>query len=331
RLCILEQFLITSPHDVVDLFFASWPIDLIFRLRATSMTLFCAVEAYRLRTWNPVGVLEPFFADVRSFLAMLDKCDGVVSGSQVVRLLQRAAFPDPGSDLDIFVPRHGLLRMGRWLKRHGYVYQSSGRKHVFFDVEVIRSASMTSGAVADGPDTYPSSSRASHFATYHFIREEVRRTADGSVLENVVQVVVVDTLPVQYIINNFHSTGVMNWFTGKYVVSLFPRSTFVHRMSYSCQDLTRSNKDWVHKYRSRGFEVVLGGGAPSKESAEMEVWERFVGDPQTWVMPFAGPGCGLQSSNHIYEQPRIRFEVIPYYSGVVPAGSYVRIAVPFIY
>ena len=308
-----ERFLLSSSNDLLNAFFAVWPVDLIFRIRRLSTVVFCAIEAYRVRTWHPIHVLQPFFSDsFRSFLNTLDKCDGVVSGSQVVQLLQRRPFTDRGSDLDIFIPRHGLLAMGRWLKRNGYVYQASTRKHVLFDVEAIRSASIALGFNHDGSDVYPTSREAPKFSTYHFIRRF--ESPDTVFFEEakyfLVQLVVVDTQPVQYIINNFHSSkrfnaislcsvrllamdwkaGVMNWFTGKHIVSLFPRSTFVDRISYSCRDTNRSGKAWIRKYSERGFEVVVGGGIPSKASKEIEAWDRYVGDAFTWVMPIGVPG-----------------------------------------
>lgn len=375
---VFERFLITSSDNVVDAFFDRWPVDLIFRLRVLNTSIFCVMEAYRVRTWKPTSVLSPFFADVRSFLLMLDKCDGVVSGSQVVRLLQRRAFPDTGSDLDIFLPRHGLLEMGRWLKRHGYTYRSTGHKHTLFDVEAIRSASVAIGVNADGTDAYPCSQEASHFATYHFNRQVVVRTSSSYRVENyLVQLVVVEPGPVPYIISNFHSSafetifvsriiltsnlcvaGVMNWFTGKRVVSLFPKSTFVDRISYVTQDRTRTGEDWIVKYRKRGFEIVVEGGVPSKESDELDAWERHVGDAYTWVMPFDAAGeygmpfrvlgdwnflwifrdCrfllpyGLaRRAVREYQQSPIRFEVIQHGYGVAPPGAYLRVSVPFIY
>lgn len=117
------------------------------------MTVFCVVEAYRVRTWNPISVLMPFFMDTQSFLFTLDKCDGVVLGSQVVQLLQQSTFPDTGSDLDIFLPRHGLMEMGHWLKSHNYAYVPSGRKHTFFDMEAICSASIAIGVNPDGTNS----------------------------------------------------------------------------------------------------------------------------------------------------------------------------------
>ena len=303
-----ERFLLASPNAVVEAFFARWPVDLIFRLRVLNTTLLCVVEAYRVRVWSPVPILMPFFADVRSFLLMLDKCGAVVSGSQVVRLLQRHPFPDTGSDLDVFLPRHGLLQMGRWLKKHGYRYEVSGHKHALFDVEAIRSASVSIGVNPDGTDAYPCNPQASRFATYQFTRQVATSTASASLPQiYVVQLVVVEPGPVQYIINNFHSSksrftfklteqrsyvclaAVMNWFTGKQIVSLFPRSTFIDRISYVSQDTLRS--DWITKYRKRGFEVVVAGGVPSKESVEIDTWERYVGDACTWIVPFNVPGA----------------------------------------
>lgn len=90
----------------------------------------------------------------------------------------------------------------------------------------------------------------------------------------------------------------MNWFTGKRVISLFPRSTFVDRVSFVSQDTSRNNSDWLVKYRSRGFEVVEAGDVPSKESDELEAWERHVGDAYTWIMPFNVPGKSLQAFEH---------------------------------
>ena len=204
---VFERFLITSSDNVVDAFFDRWPVDLIFRLRVLNTSIFCVMEAYRVRTWKPTSVLSPFFADVRSFLLMLDKCDGVVSGSQVVRLLQRRAFPDTGSDLDIFLPRHGLMRMGQWLKWHGYSYQPTGLKHTLFDVEAIRSASVAIGLNSDGTEAYPCGRSASRFATYHFTRRVTTPTPAGYRSEDLmVQLVVVEPAPVQYIISNFHSS-----------------------------------------------------------------------------------------------------------------------------
>ena len=79
----------------------------------------------------------------------------------------------------------------------------------------------------------------------------------------------------------------MNYFTGTYAVSLFPTSTFVDGVTYSCRDMTRPHTNWIDKYRRRNFEVIIAGGVPSvKVAEELGAWERFVGDELTWVLPF---------------------------------------------
>lgn len=85
----------------------------------------------------------------------------------------------------------------------------------------------------------------------------------------------------------------MNWFTGKMAVSLFPRSTFVDRISYVTRDVNRTEEDWIVKYRQRGFEIVMAGGVPSGDSDEVQEWERHVGDAHTWIMPFDISGTPL--------------------------------------
>ena len=83
----------------------------------------------------------------------------------------------------------------------------------------------------------------------------------------------------------------MNYFTGRFAVSLFPRSTFVDRVTYTCREVGRASHDWITKYRGRGFEVVTAGGVPSvEEPAELSEWQRWVGDSLSWVLPFAASG-----------------------------------------
>lgn len=198
----LERFLLTASNETLDAFFNRWPPNLIFRLRSVNSTAFFAVESYCARIWHPSRVLYRFTKDVRGLLQTMDQCDGVVSGSQAVQLMSRSLYPTFQSDLDIFLPPHGVMRMGRWLKRHGYVYQASGRKHTLFDVEVIRSATGLSALEPQSPYVDSASRECASFTTYHFTR------ADGSKRVpqyQLIQLVVVQD-PVQYIINSFHSS-----------------------------------------------------------------------------------------------------------------------------
>ena len=172
-----------------------------------SVLIFLSVESYRTRVWNPTTVLQRYFSNVPRFLHVLDLCDGIVSGSQALQLLQRTIYPLKDCDLDIFLPCDGLLQMGRWLKRQGYLYQPSGRKHIFFDVEAFRLACSFAfpGSRRIGNLSYPSTQSSPQFTTFHFIRTiKDEATAVTSTLR--VQLVVVQGHPLRYLVDNFHSS-----------------------------------------------------------------------------------------------------------------------------
>ncbi|KAI0713863.1 hypothetical protein C8Q76DRAFT_693648 [Earliella scabrosa] len=276
RVSPFEHFLLSSPASVIDNFFARWPVDLIFRIRCLSVLIFLSVESYRTRVWNPTTVLQRYFSNVPRFLHVLDLCDGIVSGSQALQLLQRSR-------------RIGNL-------------------------------------------SYPSTQSSPQFTTFHFIRTiKDEATAVTSTLR--VQLVVVQGHPLRYLVDNFHSTAVMNYFTGRFAVSLFPRSTFVDRVTYTCREVGRASHDWITKYHGRGFEVVTAGGVPTvEEPAELSEWQRWVGDSLSWVLPFAASASDMRGvvSCPLYN-PKIRFEVLPYGYAVAPTGAYLRVGPPFVY
>ena len=177
----------------------------VLRLRPLNSTVFYAVEHYRSRTWNPARILQNFFPDHIRFLHHLESCGGVVGGIHALRLLQREIFPPNQDALDVFIPFHGLLVLGRWLKEHGYVYQRQGHSHPLFDVEVFRMATQLACKSTDSDSQF--SSDLFSFATYRFIRikdENGLRISEGD--SERVQLVVVSGDPVEFILKSFHSS-----------------------------------------------------------------------------------------------------------------------------
>ena len=88
--------------------------------------------------------------------------------------------------------------------------------------------------------------------------------------------------------SNHLTAGVMNYLTATHAVSLFPKMTYTFRATFTCRDMTRQahrDKEWMEKYRARGFEVILAGD-PIPRVAEIRTWQRRVGDSFTWVMPY---------------------------------------------
>ncbi|KAH9858154.1 hypothetical protein C2E23DRAFT_715947, partial [Lenzites betulinus] len=342
---VFERFLLGAPNVVVDRFFSSWTPDLIMRLRAVNSNMFLGVESYISRAWNIERSLERWFFHVGAFLRMLDLCEGVVSGSEAQQHFGRHEYR--GNDLDIYLPYHGVLRMGRWLKQQAFVYQPSGNKHIFFDAAAI----MLASAAGRGFEGYSGSrhAAASTVSTFNFVRPLDKAHQSLGMDGAHIQLIVVSQDPVQFIVENFHSTGVMNYITGQHAVSLFPHATFVDHQMLVCQDTTQNrpiHEGWMAKYRKRGFTIIEGTNDPPC-TPEFREWMRHVGDCRTWVLPHERSGmssvlicastidiwaCRLVPSKR--QSPPLKtahFEVMPSYSGVASSGAALRVGPRFVY
>ena len=201
RKSTFELFLLGSSEDVVDAFFKRWPPDLILRLRCVSSSVYLAVEAYIIRAWSIHDTLSPWFFDPQKFLRTLDECDGIVSGSTALLFLGRDAFVP--SDLDIYVPLHGVLTMGRYLKAESFRYQPTRGMHPLFDVAAI--------SLSSAVEKYRSRSlrrrgfATSPIATFNFYRPGSGLPVQGREGTHV-QVSVTCQDPVMFIIESFHSS-----------------------------------------------------------------------------------------------------------------------------
>ena len=147
----------------------------------------------------------------------------------------------------------------------------------------------------------------------------------------------------------------MNYFNARHAVSVFPRSTFIDKVTYTSRDATDDQRRiWFGTYDKLGLGVVTpyrSSVAPNRH--EIAFWERAVGDRHTWVMPFgkhSKSGERLIQSRVISLNPaayyaddpgarcrpeispsRVPFEVLSYHYGVTANGAYIRIAPPLIY
>lgn len=96
-----------------------------------------------------------------------------------------------------------------------------------------------------------------------------------------------------FFVKGVHSiAGVMNYITGQYAVSLFPRATFLDHQMLVCQDTSRNrahHETWMNKYRQRGFTIFEGTDDPPC-TPEFREWRRHVGDSRTWVLPHERSG-----------------------------------------
>ncbi|KAI0352254.1 hypothetical protein OH77DRAFT_1438777 [Trametes cingulata] len=322
-----EIFLLGAPDAVVDTFFARWTPDLIMQLRPLSSSMLSAVEAYGARAWNIENFLGRWFFHVPAFLEILAKCDGVVGGTEAQQFLARGEFR--ARDLDIYVPWHGALQLGRWLKRRGFCYQPAADKHPLFDAAVL----MASAYVAPKPasPSYPCVPRRPSWTTFSFIRPPPGFSTRRD-LGTFVQIIAVHGDPVEFMVNKFSSTGSMNYLTSGYAVSLFPSTTFVKRQMVVCQDVRRDpvlHDAWSKKWQSRRFQVLTAADKLPR-SPELRAWERKVGDGHTWVLPYNRRHTGSATIPPLV-LPNVQFEVLPHHHNVAAAGAMLRIGPRFMY
>ncbi|KAH9854424.1 hypothetical protein C2E23DRAFT_726875 [Lenzites betulinus] len=326
-LSVFELFLLSSDDSELDAFFARLSPNIIMRIRRLSSSSLHAVDAYCNRRWDIDVLLGRWFRQPSGFLYMLDACHAVVSGSEVLRFFGRHSYV--GYELDIYAPWSGVLEMGRWLKGHGYVYQASADKHPLFDVAVMMASSFC-GSTPSSLVLSTGQKRPPYTAFSFVCPHKTALPTQHRLMGSRIQLIAVRASPERFIIDQFHSTGFMNYFTGTYAVSLFPRTTFVDNITMVCQDASRHNPahvQWMAKYAERGLKA-LTAQHPVPRTLEARTWRRRIGDQLTWVLPFA------QRSSVKRTMPvlsTVLFEVLTVDHKVAPAGALLRVGPRFKY
>jgi hypothetical protein len=78
-----------------------------------------AVNCYRRAAFNFPAIVQPFigYQDVGSLQQLLEKTEGVISGSTALQYLDRVRFKT--SDLDIYISAQRCAEASDWLLEHG--------------------------------------------------------------------------------------------------------------------------------------------------------------------------------------------------------------------
>ncbi|PPQ81645.1 hypothetical protein CVT26_013896 [Gymnopilus dilepis] len=110
---------------------------------------------------------------------------------------------------------------------------------------------------------------------------------DGTTIRKRIQIIGLDVQPLNHILFEFHSTAVMNFMTANVAVSVFPKLTFIDRMSLALKAPKKKNSideklPWQDKYRDRGFHMVHEGPTSFLET---RLGRRSAVDCKSWKMP----------------------------------------------
>ncbi|PPQ96722.1 hypothetical protein CVT26_010275 [Gymnopilus dilepis] len=243
-LSTFEDMLLRFSPARLLLFFAELDIDAIISLSKTSSALHSAYTFYAKEAWDPTKRFASWFKNPAAFRRLLSRTNSVISGSFALQFFDRSYYPT--GDMDIYLRVAGADEVCRWLTRQDYTYvrQNKTYPHV-----ISRDRVHFDRAVRN-----LSSSVSPLLAVYNFERKlELSKTE--SIVRHV-QVIVVDTDPIEHILFDFHSTVVMNFITAERAVSIFPHSTFIDRLSYTSKVRDKAiidKPDWRIKYERRGF------------------------------------------------------------------------------
>ena len=195
------MFFLTGDESSIDAFLSRVPADFIFKFRFLSKSMFYAVEAYKMRHWDIEHFLARWFPNPALFLSVLQESDGIVSGSEAMQFFQVGKRTFRGNDLDVFVPYHGLLTMGRFVRRAGFIYQPSS--YPFFDAAVLMFTAMNSDSRVRMQSS-PPSSHPNKLKMFDFSRPAAQ--CFGPLKGGKLQIIGVPGNPVEWMINNFHSS-----------------------------------------------------------------------------------------------------------------------------
>ena len=144
------------------------------------------------KAWDPSWRYRRWFVHVNAFRRLLRRCNAVVSGSFALQFFDRKRYI--GSDMDIFLRCAGADEFCAWLKKEGYRLADGGTTYIrtSFPQDTLR-------AVA------PRELRRGPLLGVHTFQRMVA-TSDGYVEVMRVQIIVVDTDPVEHILYEFHSS-----------------------------------------------------------------------------------------------------------------------------
>ncbi|KAJ6579172.1 hypothetical protein DFH09DRAFT_913344 [Mycena vulgaris] len=238
------------------------------------------MQQYRKIVWDPDRHFQPWFGDcTEDFRSVLYESGAIVSGSQILQFLDRTTYLN--SDMDIFLRIGGVLTMGNWLEARGYSRTCDSEdyvNHFKFQRDVIQTACrvITGGARLE----------TAVKGVYNY-RRFVGSTTD--IYNQKIQLVAVDTNPVQHLLFDFHSTAVMNYMSCDTIVSVFPLSTFILRKSYISRTRPESPariSAWKDKYRARGFRLI--NKRSRGKHGDLKQGKRTSTDRHSWTMTLKG-------------------------------------------
>ncbi|KIK68382.1 hypothetical protein GYMLUDRAFT_214959 [Collybiopsis luxurians FD-317 M1] len=238
------------------------------------------VSSFNRRAFRIEKVLSPYFDDdeINEFRILQYRTGTLISGSTALQFFDLTTYE--GSDLDLYVELRYCRPLSDFLLRIGYEFQPINQQPSTFQGALEDTLSLDFGPfqqnMVDNEDNFEGYASNGIANVFNFVRGNKK-----------VQIIVSHTCAMDVILS-FHSTCVMNVISYSHAYALYPRATFVDRVSMKV--LRFAVKDSRHtpareKYRERGWTII---DRPSVSMTLRKCSEfsedRSVGDVACWVI-----------------------------------------------
>lgn len=298
----LEVFLVRGTRHApgfISSFFDRLSPDGLLMLGKTARLLRCLVQCYSSSVWNIEQTLGLWFPRVDLLRKVLDACGAIVGGRAVFDFFDRRR--NGASTLRVFTQMSGVLRIGNFLLEAGYdPYDDHTGYYAFSSAAFAMSLHARASAFASHPDrTDPP------LAEFPFMKRVNANT--GYVTRVVLCVVRPD--PVRFVLSLPHSkyccippfetylisvlyhfaAGAMNFLTSTFAVSLFPYSTFVDGVGYSCGLPTAAIQDDAWNEACNIDSLTLSNGRREELTPNIVSQNRGIGDRKSWLVRIMEP------------------------------------------
>ncbi|PPQ74769.1 hypothetical protein CVT26_005014 [Gymnopilus dilepis] len=318
----LEKMFLRRDATFVEDFLDLWTLQNIIALGKVNKRLHQICQLYARMRWNMMDLLGHYFSNPHRFMYMLQEEQHVLFGPAIYSFFDRRPFQHWPMDVCIHVG--SMEQFIHWLKDEGFDYVDGPPGVASFETAIL-------GELIRTPDVKMKSTGERNSS-------EEDRAAWGPYIFGKdtphairIKIYVVRCEPYRHILS-LRATGLMNYVARGYVVSLFPKSTFILKRSFiSRQDDARHSFQFHNEHfwleYSKGTFNVETIGLTHKPYENVEIGRRFVGDAQCWIIPIRLS----EEDEFVYEEEGPSFEVLDWTSATTRTDSFLRIGEPEIW
>ncbi|PPQ97597.1 hypothetical protein CVT26_002396 [Gymnopilus dilepis] len=315
----LENMLLQRDSVFLRQFFSTWDIQTIVMLSQTNKRLHLIVKLYSTKTWNVKAFIGHYFRNQDDLINLLVVERLVIFGPAVFSFFDRLPFQI--WPLDICISVTSMDNFLRLLQNEGYNYVDGPPGVPSFETAVIGELIRTPLIkLKSNGERNSSEADRSAWGPYVFSKDKSHGLR--------IKVYVVRCEPYQHVLS-LRATGMMNIIMCDYAVSLFPRSTFLHRYSFISRQEDapsyfplRNEHYWLEQHR-KIFNVSTIG-LTHKPFEDVEIGRRAFGDKLSWTIPMLQPGPNEFTAQH----GGPCFEVLDWTSDTTRVDSFLRIGEP---